>query len=78
MREGGPASRPPRIFLIQAQEAPEEGSLRREGWYLPLGLLSIATTLAAHGFRSVAVLDAQHDPVDAIVDRIATERPVAC
>ena len=62
-------------MLVQAQATPQESGLRDEKWYLPLGLLSIATYLKHNGFPEISVLDADHDSLDLIITRLQTERP---
>ena len=62
-------------MLVQAQATPQESGLRDEKWYLPLGLLSIATYLKHNGFPEISVLDADHDSLDMITTRLQSERP---
>lgn len=62
-------------LLIQAQATPQESGLRDEKWYLPLGLLSIATYLDSYGFSDLKVLDADHDSLEKITNGILQERP---
>src|SRR3989344_6446674 len=62
-------------LLVQAQATPQESGLRDEKWYLPLGLLSIATYLGSAGFSDVQVLDADHASLEKITSRILQERP---
>jgi anaerobic magnesium-protoporphyrin IX monomethyl ester cyclase len=63
------------VFLVQAQMSSQENGLRFEKWYMPLGLLSIASVLEQNGMESVRVFDADHDSETALVERILRDGP---
>ncbi|MCL4820261.1 MAG: B12-binding domain-containing radical SAM protein [Vicinamibacteria bacterium] len=67
--------RSPSVCLVQAQMSSHENGLRYEKWYMPLGLLSIASVLQRNRVEEVVVFDADHDPEAVIVGRIRRDRP---